>query len=316
VNIDAVPPATIAAVLDQLASSKYPRMDLPNLAARHGLTLNDLQRLVTRHGYPDPATMRAAAGRLRDYAVAASPPRAEPGRPLQAPIGSVLPDPDNLRDELHGIDELAESISSIGMLEPIVVRRRGQQFVIVAGHRRRAAAALLQHVTVPVVIADLRAEDVLVAMLIENGQREDLDPIEEARGLEKLRTRGETPLAHAEVAKMIGRTQAYVSNRLALLALPADEQAAIRAGHMPLREGVTRGRHAGGTHRPGMVGKASAAHFDRHHRLADVARALCRTNGHSKHVPGGMLGGVACGRCWEAVIRSDEADKIARRSAS
>lgn len=330
-------PAKLAGILETIGRSRYPRLDLPNVAAAQELTLQQLQHILARFGYPDQSKLLAAASKQRDLATLARinhrPPETaesspDAGKPLLVPIGDVIPDPQNPRTELTEIEDLAESIDVLGMmLEPIVVRRHPStgKFVIVAGHRRRAAAELLGWKTVPVTIAEIRSGMVLIAMLIENGQRVDLDPIEEARALRHLMMYGaadnpttplERRLSHSEVAQFVGRSQAHVSGRLALLELSKADQDAIRAGTMAIQVGIEEGRRNAGTYTPSMTGKKSAAHFTMHHQLADIARALCRHNGHSAKTPGGLLGGVACGRCWESTIRSDESDKIAARAAA
>lgn len=105
---------------------------------------------------------------------------------IQAPITQVIPDPANPREDVGDVTELADSMEEIGLLQPIVARREGARMIVVAGHRRLAAAQQLGWRTVPVIIRrEMLPDDVLAAMLIENGQRRDLDPIEEARALRR-----------------------------------------------------------------------------------------------------------------------------------
>jgi ParB family chromosome partitioning protein len=114
--------------------------------------------------------------------------------------------------------ELADSIRSRGVIQPIIVRPVGDsQFEILAGERRWRAARMAGLERVPVVIREVPDEAALGIGLIENIQREDLNPIEEANGLQRLI--GEFKLTHEEVAKAIGRSRTGVTNLLRLLEL-------------------------------------------------------------------------------------------------
>lgn len=240
-----------------------------------------------------------------------APPRHQPdsaaGAPVlvDVPIGNLHPDPDNPRDDVGDVTELANSMATAGLIQPVIARRdtTSGRLVLVAGHRRLAAAQLLGWEKIPAVVRrDMRPDRVLAAMLIENGQRADLDPIEEARALRKLAGDNDTR-SHAELAAMIGRTQVHVSGRLALLALPIEEQEQLRAKQMTLADAVRRGRLAGGNVR--ALNSTGHPHLGTEHDLATKARARCQR---LKHKKGGRnsVGGVACGECWESVIRADE----------
>lgn len=222
------------------------------------------------------------------------------------PIGQIKPSPSNPRERLTDIDELAVSIRENGLIQPLVVQRIegvADQYVIVAGHRRHAAVKRLSWTEVPCIIRrPMLPDEELLAMLVENGQRAGLDPIEEARALRRLKSGG---LTDAEIARKVGRSQSHVSLRLSLLALPTDAQEEVRGGSMTIREASDRGRIEGGTVRPGAKGKKGAAHLAAAHPLAARAKARCV---HLKHKrgPGSSVGGIACGKCWEHVIRADE----------
>lgn len=252
--------------------------------------------------------------------VAASSAEGEPGwendpRPgAKARLVTVLtrdvhPDKDNPREHLDGIEELADSIRSAGLLQPIVARRHEGRLVVVAGHRRLAAVQHLGWDSVQVIIrADMRPDDVLAAMLIENGQRTDLDPIEEARALRRLKAQmGD--VSDAALAARIGRTNGHVTNRLILLSLTPAQQDEIRDGTMTLTEATTLARVASGRVRPRAVGRPGVGHLTTVHPLAPRAKARCLRLGHSRG-QGKGVGGVACGECWESVIRADERDHL------
>lgn len=307
-----IPPEVKARILRAVAASKYPREALPAIASQSRLTIDEVRDVVAAAGGVGNAdALYRAAADLDAETKAGS--KAEPdagGGETRVAIDKVHPDPDNVRTDLGDLEDLIESLTQIEMLQPIVVRREAGRLIVVAGHRRLAAAKHLGWATVPVVLRPIAAADVLLAMLHENGQRKDLDPIEEATAYATLKEREE--LNDLQLARRLGKSQSYVSGRLALLQLSAEDQAAIREGTMTLGLGTQRGRKIGGSHRPGARGKASAAHLSFDHPLASAAEALCRQLGHSK-MTSGRVGGIACGECWEGVIRSDERRLLERR---
>lgn len=228
---------------------------------------------------------------------------------LAIPVNDIHPSPDNPRDALHDIDGLALSIKARGLIQPLVVQRiPGRSGVrIVAGHRRHAAVQRLGWTAVPCIVRrDMLPDEELLAMLVENGQRAGLDPIEEARALKQLVNSG---MKVAEVAQEIGRPGSYVSGRLMLLELPVGEQEEVRAGHFTLTYATNTVRAArkaqrekqSPTQRP--VGRPKGAttkpYFGDTHPLAGTVRARCDHRGTPK------VAGTGCGPCWEAVLRED-----------
>jgi ParB family chromosome partitioning protein len=126
------------------------------------------------------------------------------------------------------LDELAASIKASGVIQPIVVRPIPDfphQFEIVAGERRWQAAKLAGLTEIPAVVRELSDQEALAVALIENIQREDLTPAEEARALRRLL--GEFSLTHERLAEVLGRSRAAVSNLIRLLDLPQPVQALI-----------------------------------------------------------------------------------------
>lgn len=302
------PARTQAAIIRAVLAQKYPKLALPTIAANFKLQLVDLQAILNHHGYPETVRLHAAAAALEAGATAPARPvtdQADDEEPvdgylIRVPLEQLHADPDNVREHLDDIDDLAASIQEAGLLQPIVARKHQGRLIVVAGHRRLAAVRTLRWPDVPVIVrADIKPDDVLAAMLIENGQRKDLDPIEEARGLARLKA--QLDLTDGELAKKIGRSQPTVSARLALLSLTAAEQAEIRAGQMTLIEGTHKGRLASG--RVGKTGVDRNWHLGPTHGLADRAKARCNRLAHPK---GRKVGGMACGACWESVIRADE----------
>jgi ParB family chromosome partitioning protein len=255
-------------------------------------------------------------------ALPATPPPPAPGRgPVRTTPGTQLarvrvadlrPDPHNPRDEVRDVEALAESIRQTGLLQPIIARRVAgddSHLVVVCGHRRLAAIQSLGWADVDVVVRrEMLPDQVLVAMLAENGQRVGLDPIEEARAFNRLKVIHQ--LTDAGVGERVGRHQVYVSGRLALLALSPQEQEEIRAGQRTLGESIARGRVRSGAVRPPRP--STRFHLGSDHALASRAKARCVRLDHPR---GNRLNGVACGACWESVIRADEKKQLHDHSA-
>ncbi|HEU0196684.1 MAG TPA: ParB/RepB/Spo0J family partition protein [Nevskiaceae bacterium] len=130
------------------------------------------------------------------------------------------------------LDALAESIRSQGVVEPVIVRPAGDGYEIVAGERRWRAAQRAGLERIPAVVRRLDARAAMAIALVENIQRADLNPLEEAQGLKRLIT--ECALTHEQAAAAVGRSRAAVSNILRLLELPADVQALLRDGRLSL----------------------------------------------------------------------------------
>ena len=126
------------------------------------------------------------------------------------------------------LDELAESIRTQGLMQPILVRPDSGQFEIIAGERRWRAAQRAGLTEVPVLLKDVREEAVAAMALIENIQREDLNAIEQAHGLQRLIQ--EFGMTHDAVAQSVGKSRAAVSNLLRLLNLSKPVQDMLTAG--------------------------------------------------------------------------------------
>lgn len=146
------------------------------------------------------------------------------------PLDEIIPSPDNVRTDLGDLDGLVASIASVGLIEPLAVERCAtndhaddHRFHILAGERRWSAARRAGLVEVPCMVRDAVTDDGARAelMLIENLQRQDLQPLEEARGYQRLVDLG---LSQRTIAERVGCSQAHVSRRVALLELPAAVQ--------------------------------------------------------------------------------------------
>ncbi len=167
----------------------------------------------------------------------ASVGNSEPDRLQQLPVellqrGQFQP---RRHMDQEALDDLANSISKQGVLQPIVARKLDSgDYEIIAGERRWRAAQQAGLDRVPVVVRELSDEDAMVIGLIENLQREDLNPIEEARGMQRLIE--EFTMTHQQVADSVSRSRAAVSNLLRLLSLQGEvssllEQRQLDMGH-------------------------------------------------------------------------------------
>lgn len=139
------------------------------------------------------------------------------------------------RKDMHpeALDELAASIRAQGVMQPIVVRPVGDnKYEIIAGERRWRASQIAQMDTIPAVIKDVSDDAAIAMALIENIQREDLNPIEEAEALHRLQE--EFELTHQEVADAVGKSRAAVSNLLRLMSLSLGARTLLENGDLEM----------------------------------------------------------------------------------
>jgi ParB family chromosome partitioning protein len=173
---------------------------------------------------------------LGPKASATAPAEIQPGETLrQIPVKQLQPGKYQPRMHMDPakLSELAESIKAQGVIQPIVVRELSPgKFEIVAGERRWRASQEAGLADVPVVVRELDDRTVIAMALIENIQREDLNPLEEAQSLQRLI--GEFSLTHAEAAEAVGRSRAAVSNLLRLLELPPAIRALLEARRLEM----------------------------------------------------------------------------------
>lgn len=156
-----------------------------------------------------------------------------PGSELQRiAIARIRPNPFQPRREFEptALAELEASIRSSGLLQPITVRRKGDGYELIAGERRLRAVRNLEWKEVPAVVRDFDDQTLLVLALVENLQRSDLNPIEEARGYQRLL--GEFSLTHQEVADAVGKDRSTITNLLRVLTLPDYVQELVEAGKL------------------------------------------------------------------------------------
>jgi len=184
-------------------------------------------------------TERKRLGRGLDALIPAGD-RAAAGNVRTLPVDRIVPNPNQPRQhhDRESLEELAASISAHGVIQPVIVTEVTGTFPLtyqlVAGERRWRAAQIAGLTTVPALVKELSPRQVLELALVENLQREDLNPLEEAEAYRMLAD--EFSLSHEEIAKQVGRSRPAVSNAIRLLLLPAAvrEQVvngALSAGH-------------------------------------------------------------------------------------
>jgi ParB family transcriptional regulator, chromosome partitioning protein len=152
------------------------------------------------------------------------PPPAIPAGATSLPIGAIRPNPMQPRTifQADRLEELAASIRANGIIQPLIVRRNGDAYQIVAGERRWRAAQLAGLDEVPVVVQEIAETRMLELALIENIQREDLNPIETAHAYERLNR--EFGLTHEEIGRRTGKDRTSIANMVRLLKLPNEVQ--------------------------------------------------------------------------------------------
>lgn len=151
------------------------------------------------------------------------------------PIGDIRPGRYQPRVQMddEALQELAESIKAQGVIQPVIVREQGLNgYELIAGERRWRASQLAGLTEMPVVVKSISDETALAMGLIENLQRENLNPIEEARGLKRLAD--EFSLTHETIAKAVGKSRSAISNSLRLLALPEPVQEMLYARRLEM----------------------------------------------------------------------------------
>ncbi len=177
-------------------------------------------------GARSPAEKKTKSGKKP----ASTPSPATAETPNEVPVGEILPgamQPRNGMDD-DTLNELAESIRENGVMQPLVVRPREGGYELIAGERRWRASQMAGLATVPIVIRDVDDRTALELALVENLQRENLDPIEEAKGYAQLMDQFD--LTQEEIATKVGKNRATVANTLRLIKLPAEVQAYVRNG--------------------------------------------------------------------------------------
>lgn len=161
---------------------------------------------------PEPAQLRAEAGLLMLEVKRIKPSRYQP------------------RSDFGGLEGLVDSIRENGIVQPVIVRQEADGYHLIAGERRWRAAQIAGMERIPAMVRKVADDRVLEIALIENIQRKELNPIEEAKAYEVLLD--EMKLSHADVARRVGRDRSSISNSLRLLKLPVMIQDLMREGSL------------------------------------------------------------------------------------
>lgn len=153
-------------------------------------------------------------------------------------VSLISPNPQQPRTEFNeeSLATLTESIKEIGLLQPIIVRPEGTRYVLIAGERRWRASKAAGMKEIPALIRTTAGEvDSLTEALVENLQREDLGPLEEAAAYRQLQE--DFGLTHADIGQRVGRSRTAITNALRLLGLPASVQGLLRRGEITAGHG-------------------------------------------------------------------------------
>jgi ParB family chromosome partitioning protein len=149
----------------------------------------------------------------------------------------IKPNPFQPREDFaeQGIADLAQSIKEKGVIQPLLVRRKGDTFELIAGERRLRACNLLNIKELPVIVKDVDDRDSLEMALIENIQREELNPIEEAHAYRYLIEK--FSLTQERISEVLGKARATITNTLRLLSLPQEIQEELKKGRISFAMG-------------------------------------------------------------------------------
>jgi ParB family transcriptional regulator, chromosome partitioning protein len=187
-----------------------------------------------------PALGRGLSALIPEAPIEAPPPAAAPvpaaprGLPLEVDLDRIVPNPrqPRLQMEQGPLEELAQSIRVNGIIQPILVRRSGDRYEIIAGERRWRAAQIAGLLRVPAVVREIGDDQLLQVALIENIQRENLNPIDEATAYRRLLD--ECAMTQEALAEAVGKDRASIANHLRLLRLPAEVQRQVSGGALSM----------------------------------------------------------------------------------
>jgi ParB family chromosome partitioning protein len=171
---------------------------------------------------------------LADVPVPVAAPAVARGVPLEVDLDRLVPNPRQPRVHIDQapLEELAQSIRINGIIQPILVRKAGDRYEIIAGERRWRAAQIAGLLRAPVIVREIADERVLQVALIENIQREDLNPIDEAAAYRRLLD--ECAMTQEALANAVGKDRASIANHLRLLRLPAEVQRQVSGGQLSM----------------------------------------------------------------------------------
>ncbi len=181
-----------------------------------------------------PALGRGLRALIPDVPPAPRPIERDPQKPSELDLDLIVPNPRQPRVQIdeRRLEELTQSIRVNGVIQPILVRRSGDRYEIVAGERRWRAAQRAGLLKVPVIVRDVPDEQMLQVALIENVQRDDLNPIEEAQAYRRLTD--EHQMSQETIATAVGKDRATVANYMRLLRLPVEVRSELASGTLSM----------------------------------------------------------------------------------
>ena len=181
-------------------------------------------------GGEDLTELRKPVGYINKQVVSAEGKPQDTSDILRIPVDLIEPNPYQPRMSFAGeaMEELANSIRTFGLIQPITVRRKGDKYQIISGERRYRASIMAGMDMVPAYIRDASEQGMLEMAIVENIQRENLDPIEVAMSYQRLME--ECHLTQEQMADRVGKKRASVANQLRLLKLPAKVQHDLKVG--------------------------------------------------------------------------------------
>ena len=197
---------------------------MPNNPSRLGKGLGALL------GGEDLSELRKPVGYINKQVVSAETKPQDTSDVLRIPVGLIEPNPyqPRMSFDTQAMQELAESIRTFGLIQPITVRKRGDKYQIISGERRYRASLMAGMDMIPAYIRDASEQGMLEMAIVENIQRENLDPIEVAMSFQRLME--ECRLTQEQMADRVGKKRASVANQLRLLKLPAKVQHDLKVG--------------------------------------------------------------------------------------
>ena len=153
---------------------------------------------------------------------------------VEIPIAEIRSNPYQPRKEFdeESLQEFAESIKEHGVIQPIIVKKSIKGYELIAGERRTRASKMAGKTTIPAIVREMTDQEMMEIALIENIQREDLNPIEEATAFQKIIET--TKMTQEEAAKRFGKSRSYITNLLGLLNLPKDVKNQVQEGKISM----------------------------------------------------------------------------------
>jgi ParB family chromosome partitioning protein len=211
--------------LDTLLGASPPRKSPADKVEAESVPRETTAEAPAAHPSPEPEPGPAEDGR----------PASPTGEAVQhLNLDQIKPNPLQPRREFDNtkLKELADSIRSSGVLQPIVVREKDGTFQVIAGERRLRASRLANRRTIPAIVRQVPDDELLELALIENIQRADLNPMEKSRAFWELSHRYN--LTHEQIAERVGSSRSNITNFLRLLDLPEEIQALVQCGDLSM----------------------------------------------------------------------------------